>query len=149
MNLEKIDIGINLLDPTLDKLLDIDTSIIEAAVEKNQHKWSLVQHTDKNGVTHIEVESSDKAGAASPSPHLVTGEPRSLVSFSPQFMARGLVRPATKAGDRSKFARELESILSSEVKRRGEAGERPGPGRQETEGSAASPFTKAVMARCV
>ena len=29
MNLEKIDIGINLLDPTLDKLLDIDTSIID------------------------------------------------------------------------------------------------------------------------
>ena len=117
---------------------NIDTSVIEKAV----NKWNLVQHTDKNGVTHIEVESSDKAGAASPSPHLVTGEPRSLVSFSPQFMARGLVRPATKAGDRSKFARELESILSSEVKRRGEAGERPGPGRQETEGSAASPYSR-------
>ena len=29
MNLEKIDLGINILDPTLDKLLDIDTSIID------------------------------------------------------------------------------------------------------------------------
>ena len=28
-NLEKVDIGINVLDPTLDKLLDIDTSIID------------------------------------------------------------------------------------------------------------------------
>ena len=29
VNLEKVDLGINILDPTLDKLLDIDTSIID------------------------------------------------------------------------------------------------------------------------
>ena len=128
---------------------NIDTSVIEKAV----NKWNLVQHTDKNGVTHIEVEASDKAGAASnvtgpgPGPRLVTGEPRSLVSFSPQFMARGLVRPAPGQGqDRSKFARELESILSSEVKRRGEAGDRAGaqarPDSEVSPPSQPSPYSR-------
>ena len=128
---------------------NIDTSVIEKAV----NKWNLVQHTDKNGVTHIEVEATDKAGAASnvtgpgPGPRLVTGEPRSLVSFSPQFMARGLVRPAPGQGqDRSKFARELESILSSEVKRRGEAGDRAGaqarPDSEVNPPSQPSPYSR-------
>ena len=119
---------------------NIDTSVIEKAV----NKWSLVQHTDKNGVTHIEVEATDKAGAAPSVPSLVTGEPRSLVSFSPQFMARGLTRPAKAPGqDRSKFARELESILSSEVKRRGEAGDRAGArGDTESQGGQPSPYSR-------
>ena len=100
----------------------LDTSVIEKAVEKNQQKWNLVQHTDKNGVTHIEVESTNKQSSSGVPAHLVkSSEPRSLVSFSPQFMARrGLSRPGGQ--DRSKFAKELESILSSEVKRRGDAG---------------------------
>ena len=113
---------------------NIDTSVIEKAVEKNHQKWNLVQHTDKNGVTHIEVESSQQQPPAS---HLVTGaaspgsqQPRSLVTFSPQFLARGrgalggvggvAPRPG-KQQDRTKFAKELETILSGEVRRRGEA----------------------------
>jgi len=95
---------------------NIDTSVIEKVVEKNHQKWNLVQHTDKNGVTHIEVESTEPT-------HLVKSrdnEPRSLVSFSPnaaKFSARGANRNS-KGLDRSKFAKELESILSSEIKRR-------------------------------
>ena len=124
---------------------NIDTSVIEKAV----NKWNLVQHTDKNGVTHIEVEATDKAGSASSGqagPRLVTGEPRSLVSFSPQFMARGLVtRPAPgQAGDRTKFARELESILSSEVKRRGGEAGQPGarPDSEVGAPSQPSPYSR-------
>ena len=37
---------------------NIDTSVIEKAVASTSQKWNLVQHTDKNGVTHIEVEST-------------------------------------------------------------------------------------------
>lgn len=103
-----------------------DTSVNDKAVEKSHQKWNLVQHTDKNGVTHIEVESTDKPSSGTPAPHhLVSNEPRSLVSFSPQFMARGLSRP--KGQDRSKFAKELESILSLEVKRREVHGAVPRP----------------------
>ena len=148
---------------------NIDTSIIEAAVEKNQHKWSLVQHTDKNGVTHIEVEATDKQGGqggpsqvkpgASQS-HLVKGregrgeqtEPRSLLSFSPQFSSRGVKVRGGKGGERSKFARELETILSSEVKKReaapgapgapGTPGGQTGPGAGRGEGEAASPYSR-------
>ena len=119
---------------------NIDTSVIEKAVEKNHQKWNLVQHTDKNGVTHIEVESTEKAISSSTNnpthPHhnlvknrdLSVAEPRSLVSFSPQFLARGLSRPS-KNQDRSKFAKELESILSSKVR------EGAGSGRSEAENS--------------
>lgn len=124
---------------------NIDTSVIENVVEKTQspggpQKWNLVQHTDKNGVTHIEVEANLEQKAQL-SHHLVntppclrqhegigdkgsgsTGaQPRSLVSFSPssqgKFSARGGIGMGLK-GDKSKFAKELESILSTEIKRR-------------------------------
>ena len=121
---------------------NIDTSVIEKAVEKNHQKWNLVQHTDKNGVTHIEVESTEKPSSSNsstnpthPAHHnlvktrdMSVAEPRSLVSFSPQFLARGLSRPS-KNQDRSKFAKELESILSSKVR------EGPASGRSEAENS--------------
>ena len=95
---------------------NIDTGVTEQAGDTNQ-KWSLVQHTDKNGVTHIEVESSQPS-------HLVRQretEPRSLLSFSPaKFSARGITRNSGNKTEKSKFAKELESILSSEIKRRDE-----------------------------
>ena len=127
---------------------NIDTSLIEAAVEKNQHKWNLVQHTDKNGVTHIEVEASDKQQQQQqPTSHLVKPregreqgrdqEPRSLLSFSPQFSGRGGKGRPGKGPDRSKFARELESILSTEVKKRAE-GEASPYSRQRTPGESLS-----------
>ena len=134
--------GLGKLKPSAENITinNIDTSLIEKAVEKNQQKWSLVQHTDKNGVTHIEVEASDKQQAAS---HLVKpreggreGEARSLLSFSPQFSGRGKGK-AGKGPDRSKFARELESILSSEVKKRSE-GEASPYSRQRTPGESLS-----------
>jgi len=109
---------------------NIDTSVIEKVVEKNQQKWNLVQHTDKNGVTHIEVESTEPTHLVKPRDN----EPRSLVSFSPdagKFSARGMTRTA-KGGDRSKFAKELESILSTEMKRRDE---HTTPDRSDSEGS--------------
>ena len=37
---------------------NVDTSDVEKAVASSNQKWNLVQHTDKNGVTHIEVEST-------------------------------------------------------------------------------------------
>jgi len=125
---------------------NIDTSVIEN-VEKNQsegsgvpQKWNLVQHTDKNGVTHIEVEANTEQKYRL-SHHLVNtppslrhhgidtkpflddseNQPRSLVSFSPasqgKFSAKGGIGWG-KQGDKSKFAKELESILSTELKRR-------------------------------
>jgi len=108
---------------------NIDTSVIEKAVASTNQKWNLVQHTDKNGVTHIEVESTQLPA------HLVKRaggggeEPRSLVSFGPTSSGgggrlamggRAMTRNAGK-GDKSKFAKELESILSTEIKRRDEA----------------------------
>ena len=114
---------------------NIDTSVIEKAVASTSQKWNLVQHTDKNGVTHIEVESTQLPA------HLVKRgggggvgggggeEPRSLVSFGPTsnngggrlaMGGRAMTRNAGK-GDKSKFAKELESILSTEIKRRDEA----------------------------
>lgn len=124
---------------------NIDTSIIERVVEKTSitgglQKWNLVQHTDKNGVTHIEVEANlDQKGDQSN--HLVStppilrqtngigekgllssgAQPRSLISFSPN--NQGKYSPASSSGigmkgERGKFAKELESILSSEMKRR-------------------------------
>lgn len=86
-----------------------------AAGDKNNQKWNLVQHTDKNGVTHIEVETSQPN-------HLVRqreAEPRSLLSFSPaKFSSRGIARNSGNKTEKSKFAKELESILSNEIKRR-------------------------------
>ena len=84
-------------------------------------KWSLVQHTDKNGVTHIEVESSLPSLVSSRPAPRDAAEPRSLLTFSPaKFSSRGVATrapgPANK--EKSKFARELESILSNEMKRR-------------------------------
>lgn len=91
-------------------------------LDPNQ-KWSLVQHTDKNGVTHIEVESSLPSLVSSrPAPPRDSAEPRSLLSFSPAKFSRGggvAARPAGPANkEKSKFALELESILSNEMKRR-------------------------------
>ena len=93
---------------------------LETVDKENPPKWNLVQHTDKNGVTHIEVESSLPT-------HLVrqrdSAEPRSLLSFSPpKFSARGIARNSGTKTEKSKFAKELESILSTEIKRRDELG---------------------------
>ena len=106
---------------------NIDTSDIEKAVASSNQKWNLVQHTDKNGVTHIEVESTQLPA------HLVkrnnggSEEPRSLISFGERrdggrmaMGGRAMTRNAGK-GVKSKFAKELDSILATEIKRRDDA----------------------------
>ena len=116
---------------------NVDTSAIEKAVAGGQQqKWALVQHTDKNGVTHIEVESTQLPA------HLVkpgrAEEPRSLVSFGGGMGGRAMTRNAGKGTNNSKFAKELESILSTEIKRRDEANDAsrgPGGGGVLGEGS--------------
>ena len=124
---------------------NVDTTDIERAVEAGQQKWSLVQHTDKNGVTHIEVESAEPGQQPGPAnlvkPAGRESEPRSLVSFSPspaagKFAARGLGRTG-KAG--SNFAKELESILSTEMKRREEGGWGGARAGERGEAEASSP----------
>ena len=74
-------------------------------------RYSLVQHTDRNGITHIEVEqpkslmiSDQKMG---PSQQLVAKLRSSRSSAA-----------AKKPSEKSKFAKELESILSKEIESR-------------------------------
>ncbi len=57
-------------------------------------QFSLVQHTDRNGVTHIEVEAQDKEITA------------------------GIAVRGPSRQDKSKFAKELENILSKELETR-------------------------------
>ena len=70
----------------------------------NNGVWNLVRHTDRNGITHIEVESQRRQ---------VTGE-----NETKKIMVNN-----KKSSEKSKFAKELESILSKELEnRRSEGG---------------------------
>ena len=115
-----------------------------------QSKWSLVQHTDRNGVTHIEVEATGSNGASSllvkrnnnngegsggGSSAAIDTSPRSLANFSSpaKFAAAPIASASTNSNgpgnhrwtgktEKSKFAKELETILSTELRRRGGGG---------------------------
>ena len=109
-------VTINNPEPAGEAEVDISSSIGVSGGGGNQ-KWNLVQHTDKNGVTHIEVESNNLVSGRQQQPPR-DSEPRSLLSFSPaKFSARGVAR-GSGSSEKSKFAKELENILSSEIKRR-------------------------------
>ncbi len=105
--------------------------------QPDTRKWNLVQHTDRNGVTHIEVESSLAAASSS---NLVrpggsrleaNDPPRSIISFSPAKFSARRTPGMGKSSEKSKFAKELESILSNEIKRRDETGDKKEDGGQE------------------
>ena len=85
-------------------------NIIERAVEKNHQKWNLVQHTDKNGMTHIEVESAEKPLKNNPNLVNIRNNSSDILTFTPQQKPSN--NPKRKSQDRSKFAKELEGILS-------------------------------------
>ena len=75
----------------------------KASFDGAAKNWNLVQHTDKNGVTHLEVES-DKVKS--------TGKKNNNNDQSSSSL-KG-VKPRTN----SKFALELETILSRELETR-------------------------------
>jgi len=58
--------------------------------------WNLVRHTDRNGITHIEVESQRRKNGDKDKPPISVKKP----------------------SEKSKFAKELESILSKELENR-------------------------------
>lgn len=87
--------------------------------QPDTRKWNLVQHTDRNGVTHIEVESSMAASnLVRPGRLEASDPPRSIISFSPAKFSARRTPGMGKSSEKSKFAKELESILSNEIKRR-------------------------------
>jgi hypothetical protein len=117
----------------------------------SSNKWNLVQHTDRNGVTHIEVEATNGSGGSGSSnniTHLVkrigvseTGngstDPlplRSLGNFPPASKIPPVAAASSSSStsgigsrwsaktEKSKFAKELETILSTELRRRGAGG---------------------------
>lgn len=73
-------------------------------------RYSLVQHTDRNGITHIEVEQ----------PKSLMNEQQQKMGPSQQLVAklRSSRSNAKKPSEKSKFAKELESILSKEIESR-------------------------------
>ena len=96
-----------------------------------QNRWSLVQHTDKNGVTHIEVESATKSEKKEPasgghqpqrSPFMSfptsnqEQQPSSVSSSSSTKVIKA--RQQTMTEKKSQFAKELENILSKELETR-------------------------------
>ena len=75
-------------------------------------RYSLVQHTDRNGITHIEVEQ--------PKSLMVEQQQQQKMGPSQQLVAklRSSRSNAKKPSEKSKFAKELESILSKEIESR-------------------------------
>ncbi len=124
-----------------------------------QQNWNLIQHTDRNGITHIEVESQSTkqpmsslsmanttaaaAAKATSTPFMsLSNVPTSAAAANDKSSSSSssshmgiLVRPSVTASktDKSKFARELENILTKELETRkervGGVGENPGAGR--------------------
>ena len=74
-------------------------------------RYSLVQHTDRNGITHIEVEQPKS---------LMSEQQQQKMGPSQQLVAklRSSRSNAKKPSEKSKFAKELESILSKEIETR-------------------------------
>ena len=91
-------------------------------------RYSLVQHTDRNGITHIEVEQpkslmlgSTTSSTAAQS--AVSAMPDQKMGPSQQLVAklrssRSSAASKKPASEKSKFAKELESILSKEIESR-------------------------------
>lgn len=83
------------------------TQLQKTSFLDDNKSWNLVQHTDRNGITHIEVETSKtKANAEVES---------SADSMFKVVKVRGQASGAT---EKAKFARELENILSKELEAR-------------------------------
>lgn len=99
--------------------VDNELSAIEKV--KNKLKWNLIQHTDRNGVTHIEVESSCATPLVSQSEFQSESQPKTLIQLkTPNEKTDNTKIQSSKGLDKSKFALELENILSSEIKKRDE-----------------------------
>merc|ERR1712223_1130623 len=113
------------------------------------NRFSLVQHTDRNGITHIEVEqpksyiekaSEHNQGSSSSvivdstisntssnnTASNTTSVPKPVMGPSQQLVAKlrssrssaGTPGKKPAASEKSKFAKELESILSKELEAR-------------------------------
>ena len=72
--------------------------------QQNNGVWNLVRHTDRNGITHIEVENQRRQNSGSE--------------------AEKVLMNKKKPSEKSKFAKELESILSKELENRRSEGTR-------------------------
>ena len=87
-------------------------------------KWNLVQHTDRNGMTHIEVETSSESG---PNSKLIVPEAPTMANFKQGKDSTTKLPPIPSLGatsrssssKKSMFAKELENILSKELEIRG------------------------------
>ena len=113
-------------------------------------RWNLVQHTDRNGVTHIEVENHNKAIVAA-------GNKQQPNSLSVITMAKDQTEQqapvvgiksrsggiSSKKSEKSKFAKELESILSKELESR-RTSDNVKPGQQQQQ-QMSSPSTTTVL----
>ena len=75
--------------------------------QQNNGVWNLVRHTDRNGITHIEVESQ-----------------RRQLNGSGSDAEKIMPASKKKTSEKSKFAKELESILSKELENRRNEGTR-------------------------
>jgi hypothetical protein len=136
----------------------VDTSPTLSSALPHAGKWSLVQHTDRNGVTHIEVEATTASSSlsSSSSSHLVkrnnnaatnnenygtgailassplnslansgfaSSTPSKFTALSSNVASNGSGGNRwTSKTEKSKFAKELETILSTELRRRGGGG---------------------------
>ena len=81
-------------------------------------RYSLVQHTDRNGITHIEVEQP-KSLMVTTSKEVTDqkmGPSQQLVAKLRS--SRSTAAAKKPSSEKSKFAKELESILSKEIESR-------------------------------
>lgn len=96
-------------------------------------RFSLVQHTDRNGITHIEVEQPKSyIEAKEAASGLEVTVPKPIMGPSQQLVAKlrssrssagtpskkSSSSSASPGSEKSKFAKELESILSKELEAR-------------------------------
>ena len=90
--------------------------------EDRATRFSLVQHTDRNGITHIEVEQP-KSYIEKEAVEATSNVQTPKMGPSQQLVAklrssRSSATPGKKPSEKSKFAKELESILSKELEAR-------------------------------
>ena len=96
------------------------------------NRWNLVQHTDKNGMTHLEVESQLAPDTVPEAPKISDSNKGGILPKLPP-----IAPPAKHTAEASKiqqkssgtkksiFARELENILSKELESRPDKIPRP------------------------
>merc|ERR1712105_108111 len=98
-----------------DKSYSKEINPVEKATENNKYHWNLLQHIDKNGVTHIEVESAREMSLVNQAAY----KPKSVMKLKiPNSEAQLPLSPSEPLSkpEKSKFAIELKNILSSELK---------------------------------